>query len=278
MSATRTTSISANGVSAPVAEAGPADATEAVVFLHGNPASRHDWLALLEPVAEQTGRRAIAFDLPGYGEADKPKALPYTVEAYAAWLDGALKELGVERVHLVLHDWGGPIGLRWAADHPERVASVVAINAGGLSAAYRWHSFAKVLRAPLLGPFLSATSTRAGFRALMRRLQPMLPEAEIDRMSRLNDRRTRFAAMRLYRSVDDPGALPREIAPVLAPKDIPALVLWGDKDPFITPEHAERAKDLFPSAEIVHLAGSGHWPMLDDPAAVRERVVAFLAP
>ena len=64
--------------------------------------------------------RVIALDMPGYGGADKPRDFPYTVDGYAAHLTGALDQLGVRRVHLVLHDFGGPWGLQWAADQPGR--------------------------------------------------------------------------------------------------------------------------------------------------------------
>lgn len=267
--------IVALGHRSPVAEAGAADAPEAVVLLHGNPGSRLDWLGLLPALGAHA--RAIAPDLPGYGEADKPDELPYTVPGYAAWLDAALARLGVERVHLAVHDWGGAIGVRWAMDHPERLASLVAINAGGLSSTYRWHGFARALRTPGLGAALQATSTAATFRATLRRTNPLLPVAEIDRMWSHNDRRTRRAALALYRSVGDPGALPREAAPVLAPLDRPALVVWGDRDPFIGPEHAERARDLFPHARIAHLPEGGHWPMLETPETVAGHVEPFLA-
>ncbi len=267
--------IVALGHRSPVAEAGAADASHAVVLLHGNPGSRHDWLGLLPALGAHA--RAIAPDLPGYGEADKPDDLPYTVPGYAAWLDAALAALGVEQAHLVVHDWGGNIGVRWATDHPGRLASLVAINAGGLSRTYRWHGFARALRTPGLGAAMQATTTGATFRATLRRTNPRLPVAEIDRMWRHDDRRTRRAALKLYRSVADPGALPREAAPILAPLDRPALVVWGDRDPFIGPEHAERARDLFPHARIAHLPDSGHWPMLEAPDAVAERVEPFIA-
>ena len=63
-------------------EAGPADADEAIVFVHGNPGVAEDWLPLLEPAGAFA--RAVAIDMPGYGGADKPRDLPYTVPGYAA--------------------------------------------------------------------------------------------------------------------------------------------------------------------------------------------------
>src|SRR5438045_1436924 len=69
--------------------------------------------------------RAVALDMPGFGQADKPKTgFEYTVAGYAAHLGAALDELGITRAHLVLHDFGGPWGLAWAVDHPDTFASV----------------------------------------------------------------------------------------------------------------------------------------------------------
>ena len=74
--------------------------------------------------------RAVAVDMPGFGKADKPRDFDYQVSSYADFLQGALTELGIERVHLVVHDFGGPFGLFWGLQHPDMWASVVLINIG----------------------------------------------------------------------------------------------------------------------------------------------------
>jgi pimeloyl-ACP methyl ester carboxylesterase len=94
------------GVRSPTLEAGPADASEAAVFVHGNPGSAEDWAVLVERAGEHG--RAVALDMPGFGQADKPEGFDYTMEGYARHLAGALEHLGIERAHLVLHDFGGP--------------------------------------------------------------------------------------------------------------------------------------------------------------------------
>src|SRR5262245_21773377 len=104
------------GVRSPVLEAGPPAAEEAVVFVHGNPGSSGDWEELVGRVGEFG--RAVALDMPGFGRADKPDDFDYTVSGYAGHLGGCLAELEVRRAHLVLHDFGGPWSLAWAAAHP----------------------------------------------------------------------------------------------------------------------------------------------------------------
>src|SRR4029077_3229646 len=101
--------ITVSGISTPLIEAGPADATEAVVFVHGNPGSSRDFEALVDAVGDFG--RAVAFDMPGFGHADKPRDFEHNVGSYSTFLGQVLDELGITGVHLVLHDFGGPFGL-----------------------------------------------------------------------------------------------------------------------------------------------------------------------
>ena len=76
------------------------------MFVHGNPCSRRDWEGLVE-AAGALGR-AVAFDMPGFGQADKPRDFDYQVASYANFLQGALNELGIERAHL--EQWCKEVG------------------------------------------------------------------------------------------------------------------------------------------------------------------------
>ena len=80
--------------------------------------------------------------------------------------------------------------------------------------------------------------------------------------------------MRFYRAT--PAEAMGVLAPVLRPLDRPALVLWGGHDPFVPVEQAERQRETFPSAEVVVLDESGHWPHIDDPESAAGVVVPFL--
>jgi pimeloyl-ACP methyl ester carboxylesterase len=126
---TERTSLLAGGTRTRLVQAGPADSAEAVVFVHGNPGSADDWEGLIGAAAG-TGRRALAFDLPDFGETIAPDGFAHDVPAYATFVDEALAELGVERVHLVIHDFGGPIGLVWTMMHPDALASITLIDTG----------------------------------------------------------------------------------------------------------------------------------------------------
>jgi len=257
-----------------VLEAGPQHAREAVVFVHGNPGSAADWEPLL--AAAGARRRAVAWDAPGFGSAAAPAGFAQTVEGHAAFIGAALDALGIERAHLVVHDFGGPWALRWAAEHPERFASAVLLGTGALPG-YSWHALARIWRMRGAGEAFMATTTRAGFRLLLRRGQRRpLPRAFVDRMYDGFDRATRRAALALYRSVDDVGAAGEQLTAALAPLDRPALVLWGAHDPYIGVEHAERQRAAFPSARVRVLEDAGHWPFVDRPAEVAAELTAFL--
>jgi pimeloyl-ACP methyl ester carboxylesterase len=141
-------SVIIDGVRSPLLEFGSPDLDEAAVFVHGNPGSSLDWERLARGVGEFG--RAVAMDMPGFGAADKPANFDYSVPGYARFLGRLLVERRVQRAHLVMHNFGGPWGLAWAAANPEAVASVTCINTGVLSR-YRWHYLARVWQTPLLG-------------------------------------------------------------------------------------------------------------------------------
>ncbi|MGB2712064.1 MAG: alpha/beta hydrolase, partial [Conexibacter sp.] len=249
--------------------------SEAVVFVHGNPGSCDDWEALAG-AAGAAGVRAVAFDLPDFGETIAPAGFAHTTLGYATYVGEALGALGIERVHLVLHDFGGPIGLVWAAMHADAVASVTLMDTGILPG-YRWHRLARVWRTRVIGELFQATATRGAFRWLINRNEPRgLPRAFLDRMYDHYDRRTRRAVLKLYRATDDPGAAGVEFAGFMAPRDIPALVVWGEHDAYLPAEYATRQRDAFPSAEVHVLPASGHWPYADAPEAVERLFVGFL--
>jgi flavin-dependent dehydrogenase/pimeloyl-ACP methyl ester carboxylesterase len=263
-----------HGIEVPVSSTGPADATEAVVFVHGNPGSSRDWDDLIARVG--SFGRGVALDLPGFGTASKPASFDHTVEGYGTFLDAALEDLGVQRAHLVLHDFGGPWGLEWASRGPERLASAVLINTGVLID-YSWHYLARIWRTPVLGELFQATTTRNGLRTALRHGNPRgLPRAFVDRMYDQTDAGTKRAILQLYRSTPDPSAVGRRHADALRPFDIPALVVWGAHDPYIPVRQAEHQREAFPSAAIEVLPDSGHWPFADDPEAVGRVVEPFL--
>lgn len=249
-------------------------ATEAVVFVHGNPGASEDWRELMQTTSPLG--RVVAFDMPGFGHADKPADYPYSVEGGTAFLGEALKQLGIWRAHLVLHDFGGPWGLLWAAMNPMGVASLTLINTGVLKG-YRWHRMARIWRTPILGELQQLLTTEAGFKWAMSIGCPRgLPLPFVQRMYRDMDWGTKRAILKLYRATGDLDQRSQALSTLLAPIKPPTLVIWGAADPYLPVRFAEQQKDTFPSAQVVILPDSGHFPFADNPQGVAQALVPFL--
>jgi pimeloyl-ACP methyl ester carboxylesterase len=264
------------GTSTRLVEAGPAEASTAVVFVHGNPGSCDDWEPLAGAVGA-SGLRAVAFDLPDFGETVAPDGFEHTPFGYAEFLAEALGELGVERVQLVLHDFGGPIGLIWAMAHPDALAGIVLIDTGVLPG-YSWHSLARIWRTPVLGELFQAITNRSGYRFALNRNEPRgLPREFVETMYDHYDRRTRRAVLKLYRATPDPGGMSENLIGLLAPRDVPALVVWGEHDAYLPASYAHKQELAFPSADVHVLPASGHWPFADAPETVERLLVEFLS-
>ncbi len=198
------------------------------------------------------------------------------MQGYAAHLGRCLDKLGITRAHLVLHDFGGPWGMAWAAAHPAAFASATLINIGILPS-YRWHYLARIWRTPVLGELFNATTTRTGFGLLLRHGNPRgLSRPFVDRMYADLDRGTKRAILALYRATDDPAGDSVRLGAALRPLDRPTLVVWGRHDPYLSLRLAERQREIFPDAQVVILEESGHWPFADDPEGVAQAVVPFL--
>ena len=243
------------------------------VYCHGNPSHGEDWLPFLE-----RGGAAIAIDMPGWGRSDRPdpERFDFSMYGLSAFLERCLDELGVERRKLVLHDWGG-LALIGAQRRPKLVERLVVIDAVPLLPGYRWHWIAQLWRRRPAGEFLNATTTRSSMALLMRQASgdrgPMPPEF-VDMVWEHWDKGTRDATLALYRHAD-----PARLA--VAGGDLgglacPALVLWGDRDPYLPIRFGRAYADVLPGAEFEIASGGGHWPWIDDPALV-DRVLGFLA-
>jgi pimeloyl-ACP methyl ester carboxylesterase len=241
-----------------------------VLYVHGVPTSSTDWLSFLE----RTG--GLAPDLPGFGRSGKRGDGDYTMAGYDRFLEAFLDHLEVERVRLVVHDWGS-VGLLWAQRFPERVERLVIIDAVPLMAGYRWHRIARAWRTPGLGELVMGSTTRWTLRLLSREATARpgpLPEEFIQRAMEHFDQGTQRAILRLYRSSPEDelaraGARLGEIT-------CPALIVWGERDPYISPRFADGyAALLGGEAELLRLPDAGHWPWLDRPDVI-DRVAGFL--
>ena len=264
--------ISINGVAGVVTSAGDPDSDEAVVCLHSVPGSGRDFQWLLPETAQIV--RSIAFDLPGFGRADKPRDFPYSIEGYQQWLAPAIDELGIRRVHLVLHSFHSQTGLMWAAMHPDRCVSVTLI-AGGVLEDYPGNWIANLWKTPVAGEILQAITTRPAFKLVMQRGNwRALPGPWLDDLITEDDRDTRRVTLELYRATNfDDGHILRQ---ALSGHNLPAVVIWGKRDPFISWRYAERQRETFSAAQVHVWDDCGHLPHVQHPQRTAETVTAFL--
>ena len=268
--------VTVDGITTTVTEAGPRRASQAVVFAHGSPEYSRDFDRLLAGAGRYG--RAISFDWPGYGHAADPAGGPYTVEGAAHFFAGLMDRLGVRKVDLVMHDLGGPWALQWAVAHPAELHSVVVIDSG-VFLGYQGHPAALVYVTPGAGEGDMAVETRTSFTREIQSTNPTpFPAAFLDRMYDNYDRGTRCALLRYYRDMRDhnPDTLARAQTAVLRRRRRPALVVWGEKDPFMPVALAYRQSQAFPGARVHVVKGAGHWPWVDRPAEVDRVVLPFL--
>jgi haloalkane dehalogenase len=242
-----------------------------LLCVHGFPESSRMWREVLS-VAAESGRRALAPDLLGFG--DTPPDPPATWERQVEAIERFRSEVGLERLALAVHDWGGLIGLRWACEHPG-VASALVISNTGFFPDGKWHGFAEVMRTPGEGEKLMAGFDRDGFAALLRSQSDGLDdEAIAEYWNAFASEGGRAGILELYRSGDFSKLEPYRGR--LAGLAVPTLILWGEDDPFAPIAGAHRFRNEIPGSELVVVEGAGHFVYADAPERCAREIVEFL--
>jgi haloalkane dehalogenase len=242
-----------------------------VLLIHGYPESSFMWRHLLPPLAE-SGRRAIAPDLPGYGNS--PPFLSGTWESHVEAVEEFRQDAGLDRVALVVHDWGGLIGMRWACDHPDAVGALVVSNTGFFPDG-KWHGLASALRTEGAGEKVVDALDRDGFAAMLRQTGRGFGDDAIDDYWQAYETEEgRRAQLALYRSGDFEKLEPYQGR--LAELGVPTLILWGEKDTFAPVAGAYRFKKEIPGSKLVLIPDGGHFVFEDDPDRCATEIVGFL--
>jgi pimeloyl-ACP methyl ester carboxylesterase len=237
----------------------PAQGTE-VLYLHSVPTSSDDWTGLLELGG------GLAPDLLGFGRTDKAGNYDYSLAAYAVFVEQFLDAVGVDEVALVGHGWGAAIGLLFAQRHPDRVTRLAIVNGIPLLPGFEWPSGARWLRRPGIGELLMGSVNRWWLGRTLRSgstSPEAWPDVRVQAAWDQFDQGTQRAILRLYRSVDEQSLAAAGLE--LATVEQPALVVWGDRDPWIAPSFAEAYAQRLAHATVEHRPGAGHWPWLDEP-------------
>jgi pimeloyl-ACP methyl ester carboxylesterase len=230
-----------------------------ILYLHGVPAAGWQW----EPFLARTG--GVAPDLPGHGRSGKPGDFDYTIAGYDRFLEAFLDEIGLERVTLVMHDWGS-VGLAFAQRLPERVDRLVLSSCVPFVPGYRWHRVARAWRTPLLGELAMGFTSRRAFRAT-------LPAEIADRAYDEFDHGTQRAVLKLYRA-SPPEVLARA-GEGLGELRCPALIEWPTRDPYIGAEFGQLMADALGGETHLEQVDAGHYPWLERPELIA-RVAEFV--
>lgn len=247
-------------VSLPFADDGPADA-EVVLLLHGFPQDHRSWDAISEALVAR-GYRTIRPDQRGYSAAARPQG----VEAYRlavltgdAW--AVLDRLGVERAHVVGHDWGGMVAWAMAAEHPERLVSLTVLSTPHPAAFADSLRGTQALRSWYMGliqiPRVAEAALRPGGRLWAGLMRGLPPQAKERYTATASEPGALSAMLAWYR------AMPRDIArPSVRwrPIDVPTLYVWGRRDPALGESAARRTSRYVRGPySFVIIPAAGHW-------------------
>jgi haloalkane dehalogenase len=242
-----------------------------VLCLHGWPQSSYMWRHLL-PALASVGYRALAPDLPGFGDSSPDP--PGTWERHVESVERFRREIGLEEIVLAVHDTGGAVGLRWACDYADAVAGLVITNTGFFPD-YEWHELAKQMRTPIQGEALVDSLSRDGLAALFEIASNGIDERAVDEYWKaFSTPGGRRGMLELYRSFDLDELEPYQGR--LTGLGVPALVLWGQQDDYLPRDYASRFASEIPGAELVLLENARHFLFEDEPERCAREVIDFL--
>jgi haloalkane dehalogenase len=241
-----------------------------ILLCHGNPT----WSFLYRKLIRALGDfRCIAVDCPGHGLSTHPDAYGYTAGEHAAAIRAVVRHLDLRDLIVLGQDWGGPIGLRVAADEAERVSGVI------LGSTFAWP-----LGGVLMRFFAWLLQTRAmqryivdGDRFVEQVMRGLLHTPVSDEELRhycavVPEARFRRGIAALPRQLHDPWLTQLEADCRARLADKPALLLLGEKRRFLERPYVRRFQRLFRDHELVELPGAGHFFQEDAPAAVAAAV------
>ena len=241
------------------------------LLLHGYPETSYMWNELLPAVAG-AGRWALAPDLAGFGDSDPDP--PGTWERHVESIERFRTEAGIDRTVLVLHDWGGLIGLAWACEHPEAVTGLVLSGTGFFSDG-KWHGLAEAMRTEGTGEEFMRNLDRPGFGVLLSQSSAGIGDDALGEYWKSFDGELRRRGhLELYRSLD--FEMLGRYDGCLAALEVPALLLWAANDPFAPVAGAKRFERELADTELVVVEGAGHFVFADAPERCAEAVRAFL--
>jgi haloalkane dehalogenase len=252
-------------------------AGDPVLLLHGEPTWGYLYRKLIPTLGGAA--RAVAPDYFGFGRSDKPVERGwYSYDSHYASIERFVQELDLMSLTVVVQDWGGPIGLRLAVEHPKRVERLVILNTGigaGRAPSEEWLRFRALVRRV-------GTGLQPGrlVRVSCARALPDDVEAAYDAPFPVPESKAGVVAFpELVPTEPDHPSAPAMLAvrEALTRWDKPALVLFSDSDPIFSPRVGERLAELIPGALPAEtIANAGHLLQEDAGEVVAARILRFL--
>jgi pyruvate dehydrogenase E2 component (dihydrolipoamide acetyltransferase) len=238
-----------------------------LVFLHGLGGSQSTWQVVLGDLVER--HRVAAIDLPGHGASDKSGTADYSVVGIASAITGAIQILGLEKPLLVGHSLGGAVALRIAAQSPDTVTGVVAMDSAGLGAEIS-DSLTSIMGGTP-GP-----DTARSLLALFYEDQKLVVDRAIQEMAQSQQAEGAWPAQQAVANAAFADGTQRDAVRIdPASVKAPVLLLWGERDRVLPSAHATAALALFPDATLAILPGIGHVPQVEAAARTAQLIARF---
>jgi len=251
---------------------------ETIVFVHGTPA----WSFLYRAQIKSLSRhfRCVAMDHLGFGMSDKPVDFAGTPQAHSANLELLIEKLGIGRYTLVVHDFGGPIGLSCALRHPHKISRLVILNT------WLWETTSKKearqvdkLLQSWAGKFLYLNlnfSPKVLFRQAFFDKTALTPAIHQHYIDVFPDKNSRHGLLRIGQSlVGSSDWYQEQFQQLPHLQNTPTLIIWGIKDKFIQTDYLERWKKALPHAQV-SLLEAGHFLQEEKPNEVTVLIGDFM--
>lgn len=266
--------IAVEGMQVHLRDEGPRDDPHPIVLLHGTSASLHTWEGWAQQL--KAHRRVIRFDMPGFGLTGPNPSGDYTLGAYVRFVDDVLARLDVKQAVVAGNSLGGEIAWLLAVHHPDRVAKLVLVDAGGYPFKPEGMPIGfKLARYSMLRPLMTHLLPRQMIVSSVRSVYgdpgKITPEL-IDRYYELTLREGNRAAL-VERFAQSPIGQYAALVPQIQQ---PTLILWGGRDHLIPPENARHFAQDIAASRAVMFDDLGHVPQEEDPVRTLAAIQSFI--